>query len=228
MKKTLANVYSKQKEREKMTNKMQIHNLIVLDESGSMEAIKESTLKGFQQLGRELKSNSLEYPNQEHYVTLVTFNGIGIKNRLTSQPVEELMDLNDRLFKPDSNTPLYDAICKSVLTLKHHIYGIENFRVLVTIITDGMENSSTEFSEKETKLLIQNMSNDKRWGFGLIGAEINVDELAEKLSIPLIRTIQFDHNSDGVETMFKRYGNAQRNMAASFAEYDDFDDDILF
>lgn len=211
-----------------MTIKMQVHNLIVLDESGSMEAIKEPTLLGFQQLGHELKSNGLEFPNQDHYVTLVSFNGTGIKNRLTRQPVEELMSLDERLFKPDSNTPLYDAICRSVLTLKHAIYGEDNFRVLVTVITDGIENASTEFSEKEAKILIQNISNDKRWGFGLIGAGINVVELANKLSIPLIRTIQFDHNPEGVETMFKRYGNAQRNMAASFDNFDDFDDDITF
>lgn len=211
-----------------MATKIQVHNLIILDESGSMEAIKEATLRGFQQLGNELKANQSEFKNLEHYVTLISFNGIGIKNRLTRQPIDELMVLSDRQFKPDSNTPLYDAICTSVLTLKHDIYGIEDFRVLVTIITDGMENASTEFSEKETKLLIQNMSRDKRWGFGLIGAGIDVNEMAERLSIPSIRTMTFDHDAAGVDKMFKRYGNAQINMRRAFSDYDDFSDEIPF
>lgn len=155
-----------------MANKQQIHNLIILDESGSMGMIKEATLKGFNELGRKITSLSDESKNQEHLISLVTFNGNGVKERLFCQPIAELININESNYKPDSTTPMYDAICKSVLRLKRELYGRDNFGVLVTIITDGQENASKEFSHKETKLLIEDMSSDSRWGFGLIGANI--------------------------------------------------------
>lgn len=208
--------------------KMQVHNLIILDESGSMEMIKNETISGFQQLGERIRANSQEFSEQEHLVSLVTFNGLGIKTCLDKQPAIELINLNSRNYRPNSNTPLYDAICKSVLSLRYDLYHLEDYRVLVTVITDGMENMSTEFSEKEAKLLIEKMSADKRWGFGLIGAGIDVSKVAASLSIPQNRTIEFEHCSESVDAMFKRYGAAQRVMAERFANYDDFDDDIPF
>jgi Mg-chelatase subunit ChlD len=211
-----------------MSNKKQIHNLIILDESGSMEIIKEATIRGFHGLADQMISLSKDFPNQEHFISLTTFNGSGIKNYLFTQPIVELFTINEKNYKPDNNTPLYDAICKSVLKLKHELYGIENYTVLVTVITDGMENSSKEFSCKETKLLIENMSASSRWGFGLIGANIDLKETAKSLSIPLIRTIEFESNDESVDKMFKRYGVAQEKLAQSCQNYDDFDDDIPF
>ena len=211
-----------------MPIKKQIHNLIILDESGSMEMIKEATINGFHELATQMQSLSKESSNQQHFISLVTFNGDGIKSRLSMQPICELVNINERNYRPNNNTPLYDAICKSVLTLKHELYEKDNYGVLVTVITDGIENSSKEFSLKETKLLIENMSKDSRWGFGLIGANIDLEETANSLSIPLSRTIEFEHTKESVEKMFKRYGKAQKTLSDVFADGGGFDDDIPF
>lgn len=211
-----------------MADKKQIHNLIILDESGSMGMIKNATLKGFNELAKKIMSLSDESPSQEHLISLSTFNGNGIKERLFCQPIAELVNLNDSNYKPDSTTPMYDAICKSVLRLKRELYGREDFGVLVTIITDGLENTSQEFSHKETKLLIQDMSADSRWGFGLIGANIDLEETAKSLSIPISRTIEFEHSDESVDRMFSRYARAQETYTNVFAGGGDFDDDIPF
>jgi Mg-chelatase subunit ChlD len=217
------------KKRDKMLSKKQIHNLIIVDESGSMEAVKEETINGFHELANKIESLSDELPDQENFISLITFNGNGIKTRLFTQPIVELVNINDQNFKPDNTTPMYDAICKSVLKLKHELYGLENYGVLVTIITDGMENSSEEFSRKETKLLIENMSEDSNWGFGLIGANIDLEETAKSLSIPLNRIIEFESNGESVNSMFKRYGKAQETFSAVFSNGGNFtDNDIPF
>ena len=211
-----------------MTDKKQIHNLIILDESGSMGMIKDATLNGFNKLSKNIMSLSDKSKNQEHLISLVTFNGNGIKERLFLQPIAELVNLNENNYKPDSTTPMYDAICKSVLRLKRELYEMDNFGVLVTIITDGQENSSQDFSFKETKLLIEDMSKDSRWGFGLIGANIDTVETAKSLSIPVSRTIQFEQNDEGVNNMFNRYARAQETYTNVFAGGGSFDDDIPF
>jgi uncharacterized protein YegL len=196
-----------------MKNKTQkIYNLIILDESGSMGSIKRQTILGFNDLSTKIKGTQKMFPNQYHYISFVTFNDSGIKFRLFNQPVGELNKIDDRTFHPDGLTPLYDAICKGVLKLKHELYHDTDYNILVTIITDGEENSSSEFSQKETKLLIENLSENPNWAFGLIGANIDVEAVANSLSIPIKRTISFNSEDSSVKQMFDRYGKAQEKL----------------
>jgi Mg-chelatase subunit ChlD len=222
------NEMAKQDEKRKSEKKRQIHNLIILDESGSMGMIKQATIDGFQNLKNNILSSELEFKKQEHLVSVVTFNGKDVKFRLFAQPVSELVSFNSKNYHPDSTTPLYDAICKSVFKLKHELHSVKNYRVLVTVITDGCENSSKEFTRKETKFLIESMSEDSRWGFGLIGANIDIGSTARSLAIPLERTIEFESNDESVSDLFSRYGAAQYNMSAAFDVGCDFSDDIAF
>jgi uncharacterized protein YegL len=207
----------------------QVHNLIILDESGSMNAIKDETLKGFEHLKGSIISAEAEFKKQKHKISLVTFNGEGVQYQLFNKPAVELHRFTKARYRPRSTTPLYDAICKSVLRLKHELSHKRNYRVLVTIITDGHENTSSEFIHSETKELISRLSDDSRWGFGFIGANINVDEVASSLAIPSRRTVAFDFCADGVGELFNRYGKAQYNMSKTFSRGGDFEfDDIPF
>ena len=206
----------------KMTQK--IYNLIILDESGSMSSIKSQTIQGFNDLATKIKETQKMFPAQRHYISIVTFNDIGIKFRLFNQPVGELNKIDDRTFQPDGQTPLYDAICKSALKLKHELYHDKDYNVLVTIITDGEENNSSEFTQKETKLLIENLSENPNWAFGLIGANIDVEAVANSLSIPIKRTITFNSEDSSVKQMFERYGKAQEKLTYIIDKGESFDD----
>ena len=201
-----------------------IYNLIILDESGSMGSIKKQTILGFNDLADKIKETNKTFPNQQHYISFVTFNDRGIKFRLLNQPVEELNKISESTFQPNGQTPLYDAICKSALKLKHELYHDNDYNVLVTIITDGAENSSTEFNRKETKLLIENLSENPNWAFGLIGANIDVAAVANSLSIPVIRTISFNSEDESVKQMFERYGRAQEKLTYIIDAGDDCND----
>lgn len=193
--------------------KKKVHNLLIIDESGSMNVVRDATISGINQLIEQIKKSQGEYLDQEHFVSLVTFNEFGVKYRFFNQPVQELILMNQELFQPNGLTPLYDAVCKSVLKLKHDLYYAENYSTLVTIITDGQENSSSEFSYKETKLIINELSKNPNWIFGLIGANIDVEMTAELLGIPIKRTISFQADNEGVNQMFSRYNKAQENFS---------------
>ncbi len=210
-----------------MSKVKNVHNLIVLDESGSMGVVKAAVLNGFRQLQRDIELSAAEHKRQKHFISLSTFNGRGIKHRLLRQPVVEMARLGGRNYEPDSTTPLYDAICQSVLRLRNALADSFKYRALVTVITDGLENASKRFSLFDTNKLVGELSEDSRWGFGLIGAGFDVMEVAEDLAIPQHRTIQFESTEHDVNRMFKRYGAAQRNMANEFAKggaFDQFDD----
>ena len=45
-----------------MEKKHQVHNLIILDESGSMESIKEPIISGFNELVQTIKGIEKDFP----------------------------------------------------------------------------------------------------------------------------------------------------------------------
>ena len=57
---------------------MNIYNVIILDESGSMTAIYEQALTGINEVLSGIRKSQQEFPDQHHYVTIVTFEGNGM------------------------------------------------------------------------------------------------------------------------------------------------------
>ena len=56
-----------------MEKKHQVHNLIILDESGSMQSIKSFIINGFNELVQSIKGIQKQFPEQEHYISIVSF-----------------------------------------------------------------------------------------------------------------------------------------------------------
>ena len=159
-----------------------VYNLIILDESGSMSAIKNATISGFNEVVQTIKGIEKKFPEQQHFISLVTFNGLGIKTLLDKQPAVSLSLIDEKTYQPDSMTPLYDAIALSVLKLKIDVAGIESVNVLVTILTDGEENVSKEFSHAQVNSIVAEQKN-LGWTFTYIGANHDVERVARSISI---------------------------------------------
>ncbi len=123
--------------------KTRIFNLLVLDESGSMGSIEKQAVDSVNETLQSVRSAQEKYPEQEHYVSFVTFNSDGIKTVLDCVEARKVEDITPAQFNPACCTPLYDAIGKSVTELKKNVS--EKDKVLVTIITDGYENASMEY-----------------------------------------------------------------------------------
>ena len=60
-----------------MDKKHQVHNLIILDESGSMSVIKSTIIQGFNELVQTIHGIEKQFPEQEHFVSFLTFNSLG-------------------------------------------------------------------------------------------------------------------------------------------------------
>jgi len=68
----------------------EVFNLIILDESGSMTPVIGATIAGFNEIVQTIKGAQVQFPNQQHRVSLVTFNGLGIRTVLDNQPVADV------------------------------------------------------------------------------------------------------------------------------------------
>lgn len=176
-----------------------VHNLIILDESGSMQAIKAATVQGFNEIVQTIKGFENQFPEQEHFVSLVTFNGLGIKSKLSAKRVKNLSEIDSSIYQPDASTPLYDAIGSSVNKLRQKLVSKKDYNVLVTILTDGEENASREYSGAAISRLIKDLKNDN-WTFTYIGANHDVEGIAASISIT--NTLRFEANPADVKRAF--------------------------
>ena len=177
--------------------KQRIFNLIITDESGSMSSIRQLAINSVNETLQTIRSAQQKHEEQEHFVTLVTFND-DVKIINECDAVDKVAELNEKTYIPDCCTALYDAIGVSVNKLRKSVS--EEDKVLVTIVTDGCENASREWSGKAIKSLIEEMR-EKGWVFAYIGANHDIESAAAAISIS--NTLKFECNEQGVEVMSK-------------------------
>lgn len=206
-----------------MKNKHQVHNLIILDESGSMGSIKSLIINGFNELVQSVKGIEKQFPEQQHLVTMVSFNDLGNKILHFINPVNKLDAINDSSYNPSSMTPLYDAMGFSISKLKQHLEGEENYSVLITILTDGEENASKEYTGLVIKNLVDELK-QQNWTFTYIGADHDVEKMAATMNI--FNTMSFDKNDTGIKTMFAKESTSRikfsLNIRNQMKSNDDF------
>ena len=145
-----------------MNGKQKVFNLIILDESGSMSSIKEATIRGFNEVVQTVKGLESQFPDQEHFISLVTFNGLGIKTLLFNEPVRLLEEIDGNKYQPNSLTPLYDAMGFSITKLHKELETVNDPKVLITVLTDGEENDSKEYNGEAIASLVKREKNNSR------------------------------------------------------------------
>lgn len=198
-----------------MENKHKVHNLIILDESGSMESIKKTIIQGFNEIVQTVKGIEKQYPEQEHFISLITFNGMGLKTLHFADPVNKLEMIDDSRYQPDANTPLFDAVGFSCAKLRNILGNSTDYNVLVTILTDGEENASMEYSGALVKSLIEELTNNN-WTFTYIGTDHDVEKFAVSISIE--NAISFSKNDDGIKAMIMKESKARANYSQNIRE----------
>lgn len=206
--------------------KTKIFNLIILDESGSMESIKQQAITRVNETIQTIRNAQKQHEEQEHYVSLVSFNSSSVKNIYDCKQANQVEELTDKLYIPDCCTPLYDAMGLSLNKLRKSI--TEEDKVLVTIITDGYENASQEYSGEAIKALVDSLRS-KGWVFTYIGANQDVEKVAATISVTNVMSFQtsvegtkemFEKEKKSRKRWFEKVANGCTNLAENF-----FDDE---
>ena len=159
-----------------------VYNLIILDESGSMASIQKPTMNTFNELIQSIASETSKNDSREQWINFFSFNGNGIKEQIPLQKVSSLALLNEDNYRPDCATPLFDAIGHTATQLKYALEKENDFVVLVTILTDGQENDSKEYTGAQISTLINDLKK-KNWVFTYIGTNQDVAKEAAKINI---------------------------------------------
>lgn len=182
-------------------------NLIILDESGSMSGLEKVSVDGVNETIQTIKSSFEKSPEQKQLLTFVTFSNRGDSDYRTQcnlLPISKVEEFNYANYFPNGGTPLYDTMGKALTDLEKE--ATDSDIVLVTIITDGYENSSREYNQESIKALITRLD-EKNWVFTYIGA--NQDAVLEAGRIGIHNAMNYDADERGVREMWKKENSSR-------------------
>ena len=177
-------------------NKTQVYDLVVLDMSGSMSMIQPYVVVGFNDLIDGLRSVNQQFSGtQERYLTLYVFNEALQKYVYNNIPIDSASYITMHDYQPDFRTPLYDAIGTTISDMITKTDTLSEYSVMVTIITDGMENASQYYSEDTISKMIKSLS-DKGWSFSYFGTDREV--LMQAVGLKIDSVYFFERSNSGI------------------------------
>lgn len=201
------------------TIRTKVFNLIILDESGSMDCVWAQTISNCNETLQTIFSAQKEfYATQDHFISIYTFQDAGplkLRYLLRNRPIAEARMLTAKDYRPNGCTPLYDAVGETLTDLEAVAETHDDAVASVTIITDGEENSSRRYSGSDVAKIISRLK-EKGWNFNIIGANIDVESLAKDLHID--NTLKWEQTQEGTSSMGKKLNESQRSYYRAMAE----------
>ncbi len=163
-----------------------------------MSSIKDKIIEGYNQQLEAIKKLDKETGIQSTF-GLVTFD-VDVAVEYLNKSLDVATPLNRDNYRPDrgSGTAFYDGVAVSIKALEDALGSdLADAKVLVTVLTDGEENSSKRYTGSQVADLIKQMQGDYNWTFSFIGANIDVEKLAKALNVSTSNTLNFAATAAG-------------------------------
>lgn len=202
-----------------------VFNLIILDESGSMSRLTSQTISGCNETLNVVRYAAKEQAaTTSSLVSIYAFQDGGpIKSRYLVKNVKagDVKDITESDYCPCGNTPLLDAVGSTLSELKAVSATHEDATGIITIITDGYENSSTRYNWEQVARLISQFK-EMGWTVNLIGANIDVEDMAKRINVD--NHYAFKATTEGTTEMFADYAQASCARLSQMAEENEIAD----
>ena len=179
--------------------------IFILDKSGSMSGLEADTIGGFNSMIEKQKKE-----DGEAIISTVLFSDYNdvIYDRVDINKVEPM---NDRQYSVGGCTALLDAIGGAIQHIGTvHKYARDEDRpekTLFIITTDGMENSSRQYTYDKVKKLVEKQKNKYGWEFLFLGANIDSIEVAGRFGIGADRAVNYNCDKMGTAINYSVLSN---------------------
>ena len=181
------------------------HITFVLDRSGSMDAVRDDAIGGFNAFIEQQRAApgkaTLTFVQFDHEYTTV----------YQALPIADVPRLDFDHFIPRGQTALYDAVGRSVAETAEHIARLPEderpARVVVAILTDGHENSSKEYTYERVRAILAEKATAAGWHVLFLASELDAARSAVGMGVPASHTTTFQPSSRGTRDAF---GHASR------------------
>jgi hypothetical protein len=156
-----------------------LHLIIVLDESGSMTSVWDTTISSINEL---IQSQHID--DGKTWVTLVKFNTISTP-LVIRQDISEWVPLTRTTYYPDGWTALLDAVWDAIHDSTEHA----GEKTMVVIMTDGEENASRNHTRDQIKALVKDKQGEG-WEFTFLGANIDAYTASQQIGVTTAASYQ--------------------------------------
>lgn len=167
----------------------------VIDRSGSMDAVVEDAIGGYNAF---LKSQK-ELPTPATWSLVLFDHEYEMVER--NVPVAHAEPLDARRYVPRGTTALLDAIGRTMDDTGKALAQLPEAerpnKVLIAILTDGLENASKDYSRQRISEMIDHQRQVYNWEFLFLAAGQDAISAARAISIPAPNAMNFANTKTG-------------------------------
>jgi len=197
-----------------MQEKQKTYHLMILDKSSSMSSVRDATISGLNEQLDSIRKAAEDFDDQEQIVCFVTFASNVDTTQIWNSSIDDIENFTRETYTPDGMTALYDAIGMGVNKLRDQIseeLSQRKANVVVTIFTDGEENSSREFrNASEVRELVNGIQDTGQWTVAFVGCGgEEVFTVAQSMGISRGNTMSYDAGVEGTATAFASMSDAR-------------------
>ena len=172
--------------------------IFLLDRSGSMAGLESDTIGGFNSFIKK------QCRLGKTHLTTILFND---KYEILHNGIDaSTVTLTKNEYTTRGNTALLDAIGKTIIDvgyrLSHLMDEVHPSKVIFVITTDGLENSSKEFSYNKVEQMISRQKEVCNWEFIFMGANIDVAAESHRLGINPSMAFSYNSSTEGTKKMY--------------------------
>jgi len=182
----------------------------ILDRSGSMSGLETDTIGGYNGMLKKQKAE----PGTA-FVTTVLFDDSYelLHDRVN---IRELSPITEKEYFVRGSTALLDAVGNTISRIgndqKHADEARRADKVMIVIITDGMENASREYTYHRIMDMIDRQKSRYGWEFLFLGANIDAVATAAKFGISSDRAANYHSDSKGTQLNYNAINDFASNL----------------
>lgn len=175
--------------------------VFILDRSGSMSGLESDTIGGYNSMIEKQKKEE-----GEALISTVLFDGQTdvLHDRV---PLDKISPITEKEYYVRGSTALLDAVGGAI----HHIGNVHKYareedvpeKTLFIITTDGMENSSRQYSYDKVKKMIEKQKEKYHWEFIFLGANIDAVGVADRFGVDRQHAVRYECDSVGTALNFQ-------------------------
>ena len=171
----------------------------VIDRSGSMASVQNDAIGGLNTFLKEQK----QLPGKCD-IHMVLFDHEYLVHY--SGDIQDAQEFDATTFVPRGSTALLDAIGRTIIDVGSKLDALvedeKPEKVIITILTDGFENVSNEFSKKSVSELIKQQQDKYQWEFVFLAADEKAIQDAHQYGFAAGSVAKYAQGSIGTRNAF--------------------------
>ena len=184
--------------------------VMILDRSGSMSGLEDDTIGGYNGMLKKQRETEGDV-----LVSTVLFDQ-DIEVLHDRVPLNKVPDITEKDYYVRGCTALLDAVGGAI----HHIGNVHKYareedqpeKTIFVITTDGMENSSHQYSYDRVKQMVERQKEKYGWEFLFLGANIDAIKTAGLFGISEDRATNYLSDHEGTKLNYEVLADAVSDM----------------